>query len=306
MSPTGRILIVDDDPVFQDTYREFLVGEGYEVEGVYTAADARARFRDTGFGLIILDQKLRGPGGPDEGVDLAAEAARLAPAAKVIVATAYADRNAIQRAFSLGVYDYLRKDEYFEEFLRVKVRNAMEVWRERALALLDHAAREKSIVQTWADARNEAHPQKKGQLLEQLMQLLFRSIPGFGHARVNRQNDLEEIDVLVRNESTDPFWSKEGAYLLAECKNWNKPVGTPELKLFRQKIEDRYGRAALGFFIALGGYAETVRVEEWTRRSGQSLVVLLTADDVDTLVTSTDRNATLKTFHERAVVAGND
>lgn len=306
MSLLGRILIVDDDPIFQETYRDFLLAEGYEVVGVHTAEEARKGFRDPGIGLIILDQKLRGPGGPDEGVDLAAEAVRLAPGAKVIIATAYADRGMIQRAFSLGVYDYLRKDEYFEEFLRVKVRNAMEVWRERALALLDHAEREKAIAQTWADARSETNPQKKGQLLEDLMQRIFRSVPGFGHARVNRQNDLEEIDVLVRNESTDPFWSKEGAYLLVECKHWNKPVGVPELKLFRQKIEDRYGRAALGFFIALGGYAETVRVEAWSRRSGQSLVVLLDANDVAALVGDADRNATLKRFHERATVAGAD
>lgn len=182
----------------------------------------------------------------------------------------------------------------------------MEVWRERALALLGHADREKAIAQTWDNARGETNPQKKGQLLEELMQRIFRSIPGFGHAHVNRQNDLEEIDVLVRNESTDPFWSKEGAYLLVECKNWNKPVGVPELKLFRQKIEDRYGRAALGFFIALGGYTETVRVEAWSRRSGQSLVVLLDANDVAVLVADSDRNATLKRFHERATVAGAD
>ena len=87
MSLLGRILIVDDDPIFQETYRDFLLAEGYEVVGVHTAEEARKGFRDPGIGLIILDQKLRGPGGPDEGADLAAEAARLAPGAKVIIAT---------------------------------------------------------------------------------------------------------------------------------------------------------------------------------------------------------------------------
>jgi CheY-like chemotaxis protein len=306
MTTAGRILIVDDDPLFQETYKDLLSAEGYTVEGVTNAADARARFTDSSVGLIILDQKLRGPGGPDEGVDLAAVAARLAPGAKVIIATAYADRAAIQRAFLLGVYDYLRKDEFFDEFLLVKVRNAMEVWRERSLAAMDHAAREREIHDTWTKARTETDNNKKGELLERLMLLLFRSVPGFQHAQVNRQSALEEIDVLVQNASADPFWQKEGSYVLAECKNWKTPVGVPELKLFRQKIEDRYGRAALGFFIAPGGYAETVRQEEWSRRGRSSLVVLLDASDIAALVAAPDRGEALKRFHARAVMAGDD
>jgi hypothetical protein len=135
---------------------------------------------------------------------------------------------------------------------------------------------------------------------------VFRSISGFEHAQVRRQNDLEEIDVLVQNSSTDPFWQREGSYVLVECKNWSSRVGVPELKLFRQKIDDRFGRSVLGFFIAMGGYAETTSIEEWTRRAGQSLVVLLSAEDLGALIAARDRSAKLKEFHERAVMARRD
>ena len=306
MSAQGRILIVDDDPAFLATYREFLTAEGYFVAEARTDQEARARFKEPGWGLIVLDQKLRGPSGPDSGLDLAAVATRLAPEAKVIIATAYAEPSSIARAFELGVYDYLRKDELFEHFLRVKVRNAMEVWRERSLAALSREKREQEITATWKAAQAEANPQRKGELLETLMLLMFRSIEGFAHAHVNRENALEEIDVLVQNASADPFWQKEGAYLLVECKNWSAPIGVRELKLFRTKIEDRYGRSAPGFFVAMGGYADTVKVEEWTRRGGQSLVVLLDKGDIDALVASTDRNTMLKEFHARAVMAARD
>ncbi len=306
MSAQGRILIVDDDPDFLEAYREFLSAEGYAVESARTDQDARNRFKEPGWGLIILDQKLRGPSGPDAGIDLAAVAARFAPEAKVIIATAYAEPSSIARAFELGVYDYLRKDEFFEHFLRAKVRNAMEVWRERSLAAQSVERREQEIVDTWKAAQTEADANKKGELLEALMLRVFRSIAGFEHARVNRENALEEIDVVVQNSSTDPFWQKEGSYVLVECKNWSKPVGVPELKLFRQKVEDRYGRAALGFFISMSGYADTAKVEEWTRRSNASLVVLLDKSDVDTLIAAKDRSAALKEFHARAVVAGRE
>lgn len=306
MSTHGRILIVDDDPAFLVAYRDFLMGEGYTVDEARSDLEAREKFTKPGWGLIVLDQKLRGPSGPDSGLDLAAVATRLAPEAKVIIATAFAEPSSIARAFDLGVYDYLRKDELFEHFLRAKVRNAMEVWRERSLAALSREKREQEIAGVWKASQSETNPQRKGELLESLMLMMFRSIEGFEHAHVNRENALEEIDVLVQNASADHFWQKEGSYLLVECKNWSKPVGTAELKLFRAKIEDRYGRSALGFFVAVGGYAETVRVEEWTRRGGASLVVLLDRSDIDALVMSSDRNARLKEFHARAVMAGKD
>jgi CheY-like chemotaxis protein len=303
MNPAGRILIVDDDPDFVESYKEFLTAEGYKVEAASNEQEARARFEERGWGLIIIDQKLRGPGGPDQGLDLAVVAMRRAPEAKVINATAYAEPASIARAFDLGVYDYLQNDQFFEALLRAKVRNAMEVWRERALAALSTERREQEIASAWEDAQTVHDPQLKGDLLELVMFLLFRTIPGFEHAQLDRQNALEEIDVIVQNSSTDPFWQKEGSYVLIECKNWSARVGVPELKLFRQKIEDRFGRSALGFMIAMGGYAETTKVEEWTRRGGQSLVVLLTRDDLDALIATRDRSAKLKEFHARAVVA---
>jgi len=306
MSADGRILIVDDDPDFVTAYREFLTAEGYVVEAASSDKEALRRFEEPGWGVIVIDQKLRGPGGPDDGLDLAAVALRRAPEAKVLIATVYAEPASIERAFALGVYDYLQKDRFFESFLRAKVRNAMEVWRERAIAALSTEKREHEIAESWRAARTETDRQRKGELLETVMLLVFRSIPGFEHAQVRRQNDLEEIDVFVQNSSTDPFWQKEGSYVLVECKNWSSTVGVPELKLFRQKIEDRFGRSALGFFIAMGGYAETTKVEEWTRRSGSSLVVLLTAADLDALIASADRSAKLKELHARAVVARRD
>lgn len=303
MTTAGRILIVDDDPDFVEAYRELLGRDGYVVESVATETAALARFAEPDWGVIILDQKLRGPGGPDGGLDLAAAAVRKAPEAKVIIATGYAEASSIKRAFTLGVYDYLEKNALFEHFLRVKVRNAMEVWRERHLAALGVEQREAEIAQTWKHAQTEGDPNKKGELLERLMLLVFRSIPGFEHAQVNRQNALEEIDVVVQNNSTDPLWQKEGSYLLIECKHWSKPVGVPELKLFRQKIEDRYGRSALGFFIAPGGYAETTRIEALTRRPSDSLVVLLGRAELDQLVATRDRNGLLKQLHAKAVIA---
>lgn len=146
---------------------------------------------------------------------------------EAIIATAYAEPASIARAFDLGVYDYLQKDQFFEALLRAKVRNAMEVWRERELAALSTEQREQELARVWQAAKTERDPHAKGELLETVMLLVFRTIPGFEHAQVHKRNDLEEIDVFVQNSSADPFWQREGSYVLVECKNWSSSVGCP-------------------------------------------------------------------------------
>ena len=307
MNTDGRVLIIDDEQDMIDTYRELLAEEGYASEAAKTAPLALEAMRGASdWAVVLLDQRLRGPTDSKSGLDLLDKVRIHAPFAKVIVVTGFADPISVQRAFERGAWDYLQKDSVIGSMLRVKVRNAMELWCERALGALTQEKREAEIVATWKSAQTETNSQAKGKLLETLMLLVFRSVPGFEQTAVNAQNDLEEIDLVVQNSSADPFWQKEGTYLLVECKNWSTVVGVNELKLFRLKIEDRYGRASMGFFVAPGGYASTVKVEEWTRRSKESLVVLLDKNDVDSLVASSDRNATLKTFHARSVVAGRD
>ncbi len=304
MNTTGWVLVVDDEQPFVDTYRAFLAAEGYAVETARNRDEALQRLTQPGCAVILLDQRLLGPAGPDLGLDLIGQFASVAPDAKVILATGYASADSIARAFRAGAYDYLKKDEHFEVFLKAKVRNAMELYRERFLARLDRDQREASIRQVLAATQTEPDPQKKGRLLEQLMQMLFRSIPGFESVWSNVQNELEEIDVLVQNNARDPFWAQEGQYLLVECKNWSKPVGADELTLFWSKLERRFNRCQLGLFVAMGGFAKTVQIERWTRRNGRTLVLLLGPEDLKSLVGATDRGAWLKDRHARSVIAG--
>lgn len=303
MSPAGYVLIVDDEIDIIDTYREVLAEDGVVCESARTAEEASAALAKPGVAVVVLDQRLRGRDDGNSGLDLLRVARSKAPHAKVIVVTGYADADAARRAFADGAWDYLQKGAAVTEILRVKVRNAMEVWSERTLAALSREAREKELADTWHRVRTEADRHRKGALLETLLKLLFRSIPGFENATTNRQNELEEIDVVVQNNSADPLWQKEGSYLLVECKHWSEAVGVDQLVVFQDKVERRFGRASLGFFVAMGGYTATAKAHEWSRRTEKSLVVLLTADDIDSLVKAADRNARLKELHLRAIVA---
>ena len=67
MRPTGRILIVDDDQMFLDTYRDLLSRDGYTVETATTREAALARLDENDWDVVLFDQKLLGRSGPDQG-----------------------------------------------------------------------------------------------------------------------------------------------------------------------------------------------------------------------------------------------
>ena len=75
--------------------------------------------------------------------------------------------------------------------------------------------------------------------------MIFKAIPGFEQTMTNRQSIDEEIDLVVRNESTDAFWSKQGSYLLGECKNWSSAVDRKEFDAFRSKMARGAGQSKL-------------------------------------------------------------
>jgi CheY-like chemotaxis protein len=300
-NPSGRILIVDDDPAFLDTYREILGGEGYVVEGANDIAAALAELKEPGWDLVLLDRKFSGAYGPDAGLD-AIEAIRLAaPTVRVILVTAYADAPSVERAFAAGVHDYLEKNDFLEAMLKAKVRHALEAGRERRMAALANGDRDAALRDLWRQCLSEKDPHRKGAVLEDLVALLFKSIPGFERTETNRSSIDEEIDVTIPNESPDEFWRKAGQYVVAECKNWTKPVGPDELDRFRNKIKRRFGCCNLGFFIGIGGFTEGFESTRAAAREGDVLIVPLKAADVTDLVNATDRNSTLKALHGRAL-----
>jgi CheY-like chemotaxis protein len=303
LKPTGKILIVDDDPSFLKLYEDRLGEEGYTVEAARDRAAALLALDGYAWDVVLLDQKLEGPGGPDSGFDLIAEITRRAPGAKTILVTAHATTTAIHRAFREGVYDYLQKDNLFTALLVAKLRNAMELVRAQRLGGLTRAETETAIQETWQAVQGESDANRKGKLLEDLVALLLKTVPGFHQVQTQRKNETEEIDVVVRNESTDPLWVNERtSYILVECKNWSRPVGVSELRSFLHKVERKFDRCRLGLFVAPGGFTESLRTELRAERKDDKLIILLGPRDLADLVASGDRNETLKTLHGRAII----
>ena len=132
-----KILAVDDEPDVLMVLRETLADEGLDLRSASTMDGALQALDEGDWSVVLIDQKLHGPDGSDEGLTLIREVEARSPGAKVIIVTGYASPEAIDRAFASGVYDYVEKSQNFATLLRAKVRNAIELAREQWLASIE-------------------------------------------------------------------------------------------------------------------------------------------------------------------------
>jgi CheY-like chemotaxis protein len=296
-----NILVVEDDVETRQLYQEILEDAGYQVTlagSRQVALDALASGKD--WWVVLIDRMLQGGLGGDEGTGLLTAVRDQAPAAVAIVVTGYINPDAIKRAFELGAWDYIEKSRNFHHVLLAKVRNAVEAQRDRRLA-----GRDPNLVvrEAWAAVQDDTvSSQVKGSRLEALVVALFRSVPGFAHARTNMRNDSQEFDVVVRNESTEPFWARQGDYFIAECKRWNERVDPDVLYTLQGKAHQRYGRCKLAFLVAWSGFTRGLNFRLLPGAEKDLLVVPLDRADLEAWVNATDRGAELKRLHERAAL----
>lgn len=306
MSTAGRILAIEDEQLFLDVYQQLLPAEGYQLATAKTREEALQQLDDPlGWDVVLLDRKLQqGAMTPDTGLGLLEEIHRRAPLAKTIVVTGFPDAAGVNRAFQLGAWDHLEKNGYLADLLRIKLRHAMEGAQERRLGRLGNGHREAEMARLWAEALANKNSQEKGRLLEECLLLLFRSIPGFEEAAINLRTSDEEFDVVIPNKSEDPIWRTEGSYILVEAKNWSTKAGPTEFDRFNSKLDRRYGRVKLGFFVSVNGFTDGFHAHALTERRGESLVVPLDRGDIEALLGAggAKRAENLRDLHQRTVV----
>jgi CheY-like chemotaxis protein len=283
-------------------YREIFEQEGLQVLTATTAARAITVLEANGASLdvVLIDRKMPGGDGPDAALGLMAEVSRLAPFAKPIIATGYAPPSIVERAFRAGVYEYAVKNIAFGELLRSKVRNAIEATRaQRQLAM-----KEEEVVHElrslWSHARSESDRYRKRGVFGALVHLLFRATPGFGRVTARFTNEIEAISMVIENRTGELPWKDESAYLLAECRNWSSMCGADELRAFRRKLTTKDRRVSTGMMIAPGGFSADANEDARAHKEGGLLVILIDDTDLERWITSDDRLAVLRSFHERA------
>ncbi|NLE77360.1 MAG: response regulator [Chloroflexi bacterium] len=118
---SGRVLVVDDEPVIRDLLGECLQGERFEVKTAGSVPEARMLLARQTFDLVTLDINMPG----ESGLALLDELAPRRPETTTLLMTALADVRVGVEALKKGAYDYLVKPIDLDEFLTA-VRRALQ------------------------------------------------------------------------------------------------------------------------------------------------------------------------------------
>ena len=79
----------------------------------------------------------------------------------------------------------------------------------------------------------------KGSTLEDFTQELFGCLNDLKFHKKNSKNATGEIDVIFTIKKTPwTLFAEFSDLLIVECKNWNKPVGADEIRIFLTKMRD--------------------------------------------------------------------
>ncbi|MEO0322476.1 MAG: sigma-54 dependent transcriptional regulator [Myxococcota bacterium] len=133
---SARVLIVDDDVLFQRTLARALRAEGFEVSGAHSAAEAREALPREGPDVVVLDYQL-----PDaNGLGLLEELQPDAEGASFVMATAFPDLDVAVKAMHGGAQDYVAKGGAIRECV-LRIQNAARAARlQRSVAAARSAA----------------------------------------------------------------------------------------------------------------------------------------------------------------------
>ena len=121
MPPTGRVLIVDDEPDALDNWSRVLAGTGYACTRATDGDRALALLQAERPDVVLTD--LRMPGA--DGITILKRALELDPDAAVVVITGHGSVESAVEAIRAGAFDYLLKPLPSNDALRLVVERAM-------------------------------------------------------------------------------------------------------------------------------------------------------------------------------------
>lgn len=161
---------------------------------------------------------------------------------------------------------------------------------------------QQALVDTFADAKNESDTYKKGVKFENFVVFLFRQM-GFSTVSKRVRDDASnEVDILIRNELDDPFFSKFGRYIFVECKNRQEGFSKNDYIIFKSKVDSSSGNADLGVVFAASYIKDTVKLQELKESYGTSKILLLSSPEIEKLIRSDNMLETFKEFIDDQVL----
>jgi two-component system cell cycle response regulator len=110
-----RVLVVEDDSFFRETFKELLEEDGYEVDVASSGAEALGILSQNEYHVVVTDLLMKGI----SGLDLLTRVKQYDPTIEVIIVTGHANVETAINALKNGARDYLIKPINHDEFKHI-------------------------------------------------------------------------------------------------------------------------------------------------------------------------------------------
>ena len=97
----------------------------------------------------------------------------------------------------------------------------------------------------------------------------------FSIVKTNLNTENGELDLILENTKTDPFWLEFGSDVLVECKNCTEKVPSQQVGNFADKVTQAHRK--LAFFVSVSGFTSDAmrRLQNHSANAASSLIVPL-------------------------------
>ena len=271
----------------------------YTFENYHSEQDILDAIENRFFSLAIID--IRMDGFAFDGIDLAKKIFEVNPFSHVIIVSAFKDEYfpRLKDLLMTGKVVDIQDKEGFDTWLP-KLNKTIESYYENIEK--DPSEINNALLQFYSEAKNEIDTYRKGEKFEHFMSLMFQSI-GFNQVlkRVKDQS-LNEVDLIIRNDIEDSFISKFGKYILVECKNMPiTKVNKNDFIVFQNKLKNNNGLAELGIIATTGFITRNTYIEA-IRESGESRKILfLSNPEIEKLIKADNKLSTFKNLIDNQV-----
>lgn len=296
-----NIIIIDDIKEQAEGLAKGLHKEmpQYIFESFSNEQDIMSAIEQRFYSLAIVD--IRMDSFTFNGLDVVKRIFEVNPFAKVLIVSAFKDEYILQLKDILitgKVIDIQDKDKL--SIWIPKLKKSIEDYFES----LDNDTSEinKALLQYYSNAKNETNKFKKGETLEHFISLLFQSVGFENIMKRVIDKSQNEVDLIIRNDISDPFLQKFGKYILIECKNRpNEGVNKNDFIIFNTKLKNTNGLAELGILVTSGYIKRNTYYEALRESSGKEKIIFISNPQIERLINSHDKLSEFKRLIDEQV-----
>jgi DNA-binding NarL/FixJ family response regulator len=296
----NRILIIDDEVLQAENLKKALTVSkpNYSFDVASNPEEIDKKIRETYFNVAVVD--LRMDKFPKNGVDIIKEILDVNPFARIIVVSAFIPEylEDINELIKTGRVAAIHDKEKFDSF-KEKVGASID----KVIADFEKnkSSNQAALQALFSEAKNEKDAYQKGVKFEYFVTMLFSQM-GFNHLESRtRDKSQNEVDIIIRNDVSDLFFSKFKPYILIECKNTSDDVGKNDFILFKTKLENTKALSDLGFLVTSASLKRTTYLEAMRVSDKDYKIIFISNVEIAELISSDDGIEALKKIIDKQV-----